>query len=237
MTVYILPTVSPVKYRGKYPGRARYISGTAGRGMGRHIELNDGTRLWSATDRTAEFSCGRLADDYSAIKAAATPMTADQYEVMKEAAELSRTIKDYAGHTKRAEIEARVRRLLLSISAPTVPARPATVEPEAAAPVRRDNVEYHNGKAARRAGEPETAFPYLAGGERAARWTLGWNEGAPAVQTIDMTPTWAEILPALLAALTDGTPEGQGIARTELARMATIADSYVAAQKALRDAS
>lgn len=60
-------------------------------------------------------------------------------------------------------------------------------------------------------------------------------EAAP-VRTIDMTPTWAAILPALLAAVTDGTPTGQAIARKELARMAEIADSYVAAQKALRAA-
>lgn len=46
--------------------------------------------------------------------------------------------------------------------------------------VRRDNCEYHAGKAARRAGEPESACPYMAGGERAARWTLGWREAAPA---------------------------------------------------------
>lgn len=59
---------------------------------------------------------------------------------------------------------------------------------------------------------------------------------APVVQTIDMTPTWAEILPALLAAYTDGTAEGRRIAAEELQRMATIADSYVAAQKALRAA-
>lgn len=133
-------------------------------------------------------------------------------------------------------IKADVRRRVESF-VPAIREEPATVEPEAAAyPVRRDNVEYHNGKAARRAGKPETDCPYLAGGERAARWTLGWNEGAPAVQTIDMTPTWAEILPALLAAYTDGTAEGRRIAAEELQRMATIADSYVAAQKALRAA-
>lgn len=57
-------------------------------------------------------------------------------------------------------------------------------------------------------------------------------EAAP-VRTIDMTPTWAAILPALLAAVTDGTPTGQAIARKELARMASIADSYVALVKGL----
>lgn len=106
--------------------------------------------------------------------------------------------------------------------------------------VRRDNVEYHAGRDAWAANQTKDSNPYQAGGERAARWDLGWQEacdkGAP-VRTIDCTPTWAAILPALLAAVTDGTAEGQRIAREELARMATIADSYVAAQKALRDAN
>ena len=48
-----------------------------------------------------------------------------------------------------------------------------------------------------------------------------------AVRYIDATPTWAAILPALLAAVTDGTAEGQRIARAELARMARAADSAV----------
>lgn len=49
--------------------------------------------------------------------------------------------------------------------------------------------------------------------------------------TIDLTPSWSGILPTLLAAVTDGTPEGQSIARQELARMAEIADRYVALSK------
>lgn len=53
-----------------------------------------------------------------------------------------------------------------------------------------------------------------------------------AVRYIDATPTWAAILPALLAAVTDGTTEGQRIARAELVRMARAADSAVAAAKA-----
>lgn len=59
------------------------------------------------------------------------------------------------------------------------------------------------------------------------------EEPAPAaVRYIDATPTWAAILPALLAAVTDGTAEGQRIARAELVRMARAADSAVAAAKA-----
>lgn len=48
---------------------------------------------------------------------------------------------------------------------------------------------------------------------------------------IDMTPTWSGILPALLASVEDGTPEGRKIAIDELERMARIADKYVAEQK------
>lgn len=51
------------------------------------------------------------------------------------------------------------------------------------------------------------------------------------IQTINLTPTWEGILPGLLAALTDGGPEGQQIAREELTRMAKIADAYVAKLK------
>lgn len=43
-------------------------------------------------------------------------------------------------------------------------------------PVRRDNVEYHAGRAARRAGVAITDCPYLSDGVRAARWNLGWND-------------------------------------------------------------
>lgn len=241
MAIFILPTVSPVKYRGKYPNRARSISGTAGRGTGRHIELNDGTRLWSGDDKTPEFSAGSCNDDYSAIKAAAHVMTAEQYAALREAAELSRSVVGVAGHGRRARIDEGVRALVESIKAPAAPLKlsgfPATAETAPA--VRRDNVEYHAGRDARAANATKDSNPYPADGERAARWNLGWQEAcdsAAPVQTIDMTPTWAAILPALLAALIDGTAVGQGMARKELARMAEIADSYVAAQKALRDA-
>lgn len=43
--------------------------------------------------------------------------------------------------------------------------------------------------------------------------------------TIDMTPTWSGILPALVAVLQSGTAEGQAIALDELRRMAALADS------------
>ena len=44
------------------------------------------------------------------------------------------------------------------------------------------------------------------------------------MKTIDLTPTWAEIMPALIAVLQNGTNEGQDMARAELMRLAAIAD-------------
>jgi hypothetical protein len=52
------------------------------------------------------------------------------------------------------------------------------------------------------------------------------------VGMIDMTPTWAAIMPALIAAIRDGTPEGQRIAEAELMRLAKSADAANAANKA-----
>lgn len=50
--------------------------------------------------------------------------------------------------------------------------------------------------------------------------------------TIDLTPTWEQILPTLLMLLENGNAEGRKTARTELARMARIADEHVAQSKA-----
>ena len=44
---------------------------------------------------------------------------------------------------------------------------------------------------------------------------------------IDVTPTWSQILPALLALLETGTAEGRRTARDELERMAALADRLV----------
>ena len=41
---------------------------------------------------------------------------------------------------------------------------------------------------------------------------------------VDVTPSWTEILPALLLLLERGTPDSQRHARAELRRMAALAD-------------
>lgn len=46
-----------------------------------------------------------------------------------------------------------------------------------------------------------------------------------AVQTVDLTPSWAGIMPAIIAALQHGTPAGQAMARGELERLALEVDS------------
>lgn len=51
------------------------------------------------------------------------------------------------------------------------------------------------------------------------------------VGQIDLTPTWLGLLPLFLTAYADGTPTAQSAARTELERMAGLADLYVASQK------
>ena len=52
-------------------------------------------------------------------------------------------------------------------------------------------------------------------------------------KTIDLTPTWEQILPTLLVIHADAeTAKARETARTELRRMARLADLYVASQQA-----
>ena len=51
-------------------------------------------------------------------------------------------------------------------------------------------------------------------------------------RTIDATPTWAGLMPALIAVIENGTAEGRDNAVAELMRLAQAADSYIAADKA-----
>lgn len=113
MATFILPTSGPATYRGNFPYRPRSIShGTTGT----HIELNDGTRLWTAA-RNGVLAALRLSDkpDLSATLDSAVPMTAEQYERLREAAALLRTRAEIAGHGRRAELEGRVRAMVESI--------------------------------------------------------------------------------------------------------------------------
>lgn len=46
------------------------------------------------------------------------------------------------------------------------------------------------------------------------------------LKTIDLTPTWGALLPALVAVSSDGTEEGRRSAHLELRRMAYAADRW-----------
>lgn len=55
-----------------------------------------------------------------------------------------------------------------------------------------------------------------------------------APNTIDMTPTWTEVLPMLFSLMEKGTTkEAREIAKEEIARMAACADAYIESQKQL----
>lgn len=69
--------------------------------------------------------------------------------------------------------------------------------------------------------EPAPAIPPFLSGQLPA-----------APRSVDVTPTWAGLLPALLAVLDNGTAQGRAMAKEELARMAVAADKAVADQKA-----
>lgn len=110
--VFILPTRGTIAYRGKYPTRPRYVSSGA---TGLHLELNDGTRLWTAKASawTAKATAlPTLRDDCAAMLKRAVPMTAEQYAALQEAAELLRERAKIAGHGRRARLEARVMMLV-----------------------------------------------------------------------------------------------------------------------------
>ena len=51
------------------------------------------------------------------------------------------------------------------------------------------------------------------------------------IGTIDMTPSWESILPALLIMHGDGSHVAKTLAREEFTRMAKLADLFVAGQK------
>lgn len=56
------------------------------------------------------------------------------------------------------------------------------------------------------------------------------------VETIDMTPTWSALLPAMVAVVEDGSFEGREMVKPELARMAQVADRAVTYESRIREA-
>lgn len=78
----ILPTRSPVRYRGKRPTFPRSISAGA---TGLHVELNNGVRLWAAPG-FAPAELPKLDSDFAHVLAEAPAMTAGEYAKLCEAA-------------------------------------------------------------------------------------------------------------------------------------------------------
>lgn len=54
---------------------------------------------------------------------------------------------------------------------------------------------------------------------------------APAPVTIDMTPTWASLVPAFVAMIESGTAQSRAMAIEELTRLARFADGEIARRK------
>ena len=52
-----------------------------------------------------------------------------------------------------------------------------------------------------------------------------------ALGSIDITPTWLALMPAIIAVLQDGTPIGRQIATAQLIGLAKFADDYNAKAK------
>ncbi len=52
-------------------------------------------------------------------------------------------------------------------------------------------------------------------------------------EIIDITPTWVGILPALVAVIQNGTPQGRAAATAELQRLAATVDAMNAAARAM----
>lgn len=198
--VFILPLSGARTYRGKYPNRARDVSLGA---CGLHVELNDGTRLWTARPRDHFAGVPHHGHNMAGFRDKAIAMTDSQYAELIAAAELLQTRGQIAGHGRRADLESRVRNMVNRIGAEIV-SSDETVQREAA-------------NAMGMTSETVSASPVQIG----------------TVKTIDLTPTWSGILPTLLLLLQSGNMEGKATAAAELRKMAKLADNRNTAATAL----
>lgn len=186
------PTHLRRKYRGKYPRNIRSIGIVGALAL---VDCNDGDRYSIPVSGNRPMPA--IGDHVAAFERTDThgatyspDNAADGSNLEPEA--LASICARY--DAARVDIAADVKAGIAATWAALLPSAPATVEPEAA-PIRmtqsrtadgasvlsesyrRDNVEYHAGKAAREAGQSLADCPYMAGGVRAGRWTLGWHEG------------------------------------------------------------
>lgn len=56
------------------------------------------------------------------------------------------------------------------------------------------------------------------------------------MESINLTPTWSDLLPAMFAALEQGNEKGRAVIKAEMGRMAEAADRWNAHVKSLEDA-
>lgn len=90
------------------------------------------------------------------------------------------------------------------------------------------------------AGRDREACPYVDD-LAAEAWDDGWTdaqaraeaeaEAQPAGRRVDLTPTWASLVPAFVALIENGTAEGRAVAIAEIGRMAAALDEANAAAK------
>lgn len=159
----------------------------------------------------------------------------------RAAAMTRRTVALYAGHGRRERVaeQARAfdsRAFELRAAYAKAARNEARAENRKAGHECEDRADALTGEA--RARELDAAadhFDNVGGSHYPARARVCRKAAAEArrpADVIDLTPTWAGLAPALFAALTDGTPEGQDIARKELTRALAALDAHNAAAKA-----
>lgn len=121
MTLFTLPTTGRTSYRGRYPFRVRSVSYSKAAGL--HVELNNGTRLWTmhpaALPHINAPELPRAGTGFETCAGQAVPMTSAQYAVLLSAAEIRRTITGLQSGSPEGE---QSRAMLLQLSAPMAPA-------------------------------------------------------------------------------------------------------------------
>lgn len=156
------------KYRGKYPSAIK-MTGVTGNlvmvdtndGRRYSIPVNDGLPLPKLGDCVGAFE---RTDEHGATY---SPDYGTKGENMTEG-EIAAICARY--DDARRDIAAPLKTEIAKTWAKFLPAMS-----EPAPAVRRDNVEYHAGRDAWAANKTKDSNPYPAGGERAARWDLGWQ--------------------------------------------------------------
>ena len=159
----------------------------------------------------------------------------------RAAAMTRRTVALYAGHGKRGQVQdmaaAYDKRAFDLRAAYCKAAAREAAELESALAALPEGAAAYARECIAAGAEPAEAIEAGKAAERRARAEARAEARAAAQRpeegrrVIDMTPTWAGLAPALFMALTNGTPEGQRIAREELTRALAALDAHNAAAR------